>query len=377
MAGDGVDGLVLRLPENILLVSGYWTQLGGMGLVFIPREGIPTLITPDYEKSEASSHWEGGIETFSLLLTHPPASQVIEEVLQRLATRHGVAGGTIGYEGSFEMLSPPSHAGEPSAVGLPTRHLIATACDSDHLIDMTNAIEDIRAVKSEQELNKLRTTNEIAMLGLEAFKQHARPGITEVELAAEVEGEIQRKGHGHNEARVVRAYAMVCSGPDTSVGWWSFRSRTRTVEANDVVMVELATVVDGYWSDHTRTVVAGRATSRQRAAFAAVRRGQEAGLNAARAGASGGEVDAAARLACSESGFTQFPHHTGHGLGFRYHESRPRIVPSSPDKLDVGMVIAIEPGVYEENLGGFRWEDNAVVTPDGAIRLADTRFELE
>ena len=377
MAADHIDAVVLRLPENILLMTGYWTQLGGMGFVYIPREGSGTLILPDYEESEASEFWAGDMKGFSMLLGRTPVPEAVSKILRDLAVRDGAVGGRIGYEGSFEMLSPPAHAGEPNAVGLPTQQLIASSFESEGLVDITTTLEAIRAVKSSHELARITVANEIVMLGLDRFKEYAQPGRAEADIAAEVEATIQRRGHGYKGARVVRAYAMVWSGEDTAMGWWAFRSRNRAVAADELVMIELATVVDGYWTDHTRTVVAGRPTGRQRRAFEAVRAAQEAAISAACSGKTGSEVDAVARSTCQAAGFEQFPHHTGHGLGFRYHERRPQLVPDSKDELLRGMVIAVEPGIYEKGLGGFRWEDDCVVEDSGARRLANTDFGLD
>jgi Xaa-Pro aminopeptidase len=238
-------------------------------------------------------------------------------------------------------------------------------------------LEPIKARKSERDLRKLKVTNEIARFGLNAFKEHALAGATEAEIAAAVGASIVAKGHGYEGARVVRCYPTVWSGPETAVGWQYFRSRDRRVEPNDVVMLELGTAVDGYWADHTRTVVAGTATDRQRDAMAAVFEAQHAAFDAARPGATGGEVDAASREACAAAGFEQFPHHTGHGVGFRYHESMPWITKGSEQVLEESMTIVTEPGIYEDGLGGFRWEDNSVVTPDGAVRLLETDYGLD
>jgi len=104
---------------------------------------------------------------------------------------------------------------------------------------------------------------------------------------------------------------------------------------------------------------------------------QDAAFAAARPGTTGDEVDAASRAACAAGGFEQFPHHTGHGVGFRYHESMPWLTRGSEQRLEAGMTIVTEPGVYEDDLGGFRWEDNAVVTAKGAVRLAETEYGLD
>ena len=140
-------------------------------------------------------------------------------------------------------------------------------------------------------------------------------------------------------------------------------------------MLELATVADGYWSDHTRTVVAGTATPRLTAAYEAMRDAARAGFAAARPGVTGDEVDRASRAVVAAAGFTQFPHHTGHGTGFRYHESRPQLVPGGTDALQEGNVIITEPGIYSPELGGgVRHEDDAVVRADGAVVLATTDY---
>lgn len=379
MAVQDVDAYVLRLAENVLLATGWYVQIPGLGIAVVPREGAASLLVPEYEADEAAAIWGGDIRTFPAIRNDGPATgDIIAEHLTAVAREHGAAGGAIGFEGSFESIGPASLAGEPNAVGLPTQSLIRSTFSTERLVDVTETLESIRAVKSEHELARLRTVNEIAAIGMNAFKEHAVAGRSEVEIMAAVESAICTGGHGHNGARVVRGYATVYSGPDLANGWQYFRSRTRVVEPNDVVMLELGTVADGYWADHTRTVVARAASAEQRAAYEAVRAAGRAAFAAAVPGATGGDVDTASRAACAAAGFTQFPHHTGHGVGFRWHESRPQLVPGGAHVLAENMAIVTEPGVYETELrGGFRHEDNAVVTASGAVELVTTDFDLD
>ena len=375
---QGVDALFLRLPENVMLATGWWVQIGGLGIVVVPREGEATLLIPEYEAAEVARYWPGDVRTFpAIRFDGPLPATEIPRLLEELAAEHGLAGGSIGYEGSYESAAPAQIDGEPNAVAAPTMALIRSAFSTESLVDVTSILEPIKARKSEHDVEKLRATNEIARFGLDAFKEHAVPGRTEAEIAAEVGAAIIARGHGHKGTRVVRAYPTVWSGPETSAGWQYFRSRDRRVEPDDVVMLELGTAADGYWADHTRTVVAGKASERQHEAMAAVFAAQEAAFAAARPGATGENVDAASRAACAAAGFEQFPHHTGHGVGFRYHESLPWLTRGSEDVVEAGMAIVTEPGVYEKGLGGFRWEDNAVVTPEGAVRLAETDYGLD
>jgi len=379
MARDGVDAVVLRLAENVLLLTRWYVQIPGLGFAVVPREGAASVLVPEYEADEAAAVWGGDVRTFPAIRNDGPApGERIQQLLAELAQEHGIRGAGIGYEGSFESIAPASLAGEPNAVGLPTQALIRATFGTERLVDVTETLEAMRAIKTEHELEKLRTVNEIAAIGLNAFKEHARPGRTEVEIMADVEAAVCAEGHGHNGARVVRAYATIYSGPDLAQGWQYFRSRTRVVEPNDVVMLEMGTVADGYWADHTRTVVAGKADARREAAHHAVLAGAAAAFAAAVPGATGGAVDQSSRDAVAAAGFRQFPHHTGHGVGFRWHESRPQLVPDGGHTLAERMVIVTEPGVYEDELrGGFRHEDNAVVTAGGAVPLATTDYGLD
>ena len=378
MADLGVDALFLRLAENVMLAAGWWVQIPGLGIAVVPREGRPALLIPEYEAHELSDRWTGDTLTFpAIRFDGPSATTEIPRLLGEFVADRGLEGAAVGYEGSFESIAPAQIDGEPNMIGIPTLDLIRSAFGTEQLVDATGVLERVKAVKNEHDLEQLRITNEVAMIGLNAFKEHAGPGRTEAEIAAEVGRAIVAKGHGHRGARVVRCYPTVWSGPETATGWQYFRSRNRVVERDDVVMLELGTVVDGYWADHTRTVVAGIATDRQRDAFAAVLAAQEAAFEAAVPGATGDDIDSAARAACAAAGFDQFPHHTGHGVGFRYHEAMPWLTKGSEQVIAENMVIVAEPGIYVDGLGGFRSEDDAFVTADGAVRLAETTYGLD
>jgi Xaa-Pro aminopeptidase len=379
MDETGIDAVVLRLAENVVLTTDWYVQISGLAFVVVGRAGGASLLVPDYEAEEAAAVWSGDIRVFPAIRNDGPATGAeIARHLGDLAGEHGAAGGVVGFEGSFESIAPGSMWGEPNAVGLPTQALLKTAFATDRLTDVTELLESLRAVKTEHDLERLRRTNEIAVFGLNAFKEASVPGATEIEVSAAVEHAIMVQGNGYNGARWAHGFCTIFSGPELGEGWKYWRARTRRIEPGDVVMLELGTVADGYWSDHTRTVVAGTATSQLAAAYAAMRDAARAGFAAAKPGVTGGEVDAASRAVCAAAGFTQFPHHTGHGTGFRYHESRPQLVPGGTDVLQAGNVIITEPGIYSPALGGgVRHEDDAYVTPDGAVVFATTDYPFD
>jgi Xaa-Pro dipeptidase len=169
--------------------------------------------------------------------------------------------------------------------------------------------------------------------------------------------------------------AEVGAGPVGSTkGTLLVPSSTRRVEAGDIVMVELATVVDGYWSDLTYVAVAGEPSARQKEVHNAVLEAQQTAAKALQPGALFSAPDAAARAVLEKAGLAEyFPHITGHGIGLRYHEFVPFLMPGADGVLQEGMVTSVEPGVYIEGFGGIRIEDNVAVGPDGPIFLSTAR----
>ncbi|MCL4395756.1 MAG: M24 family metallopeptidase, partial [Chloroflexi bacterium] len=177
-------------------------------------------------------------------------------------------------------------------------------------------------------------------------------------------------------ARLVRALCEVGAGPIGSTkGTLLVPSTPRVINAGDIVMVELATVVDGYWSDLTYVAVAGKPNARQREVYNGVLEAQRAAAQEMRAGRSFSDPDTAARQVLDKAGLGQyFVHITGHGVGLRYHEFIPFLAPGSVGTLEAGMVSSVEPGVYIEGFGGVRIEDNVAVGKEGPVFLSTPRM---
>jgi Xaa-Pro aminopeptidase len=373
-----LDAIVCRLPENVVCLTGYYPQIG-CSLVVYPAEGEPVLICPRNEREAAALGAIADVRIYETWrLPDPPPWESVGRILGQVVQEKRLANRAIGWEGAFEAIAPSQLAGEPYVPASPTRRMIADLLETPPS-DATEVLNLIRARKTPTEIEKLRRANEVAGIGLRAFKEHAQPGRTEAQVAAAVEAAIYGEGTGYRGARYARAWAQVFSGPNTIEGWYYPVSSDRVLQPGDLVMIEMGTVVDGYWSDLTRTVVAGGvATARQRELYDVVAAAHQAALQAARPGVSGREPDAAARRVLAERGLADyFVHHTGHGLGFRYHEPYPSVHPASPHTLEVGHVHSIEPGVYLPDYGGLRIEDDAVVLESGAELLSTRDFGLE
>ena len=365
LAGAGLDALVCRLPEHVVLLAGSWPVIG-RSLVVFPADGNPALIAPRPERDWIDPDLEDVRAFECWRLTDPPPEESLERLLRDVAEERGLAGKRIGIDAGvgFEDQAPSQRLTEPTGPAGPTVAIYALALKNADLVDATTLLYELRARKTAQEIERLRTTNRIAGFGLEAFHTAVRPGVTEAAVAAAVEAAIMERGTGYQGMKTAHGQAQVFSGPRTAEGWFYPTTSHRTIAAGDLVMLELGTVADGYWSDLTRTVVAGgRPTRQQEHLFAAQQAAHAAALAAMTAGARAADVDEAARQTLTQHGLVEhFLHHTGHGIGFRYHEPIPFLHPASTHVLAAGMVTSLEPGLYSAEFGGLRYEDNVLIT---------------
>ncbi|MGH9469117.1 MAG: M24 family metallopeptidase [Terriglobia bacterium] len=366
MDAERLDALVLRLPENVLLLSGFWPMVGATVLIF-PLDGKPVCVIPQCFEVEASMALWGATRAYYRygVLGARDAGSELAPILRGIAQSGGWK--RIGYEGSFETIAPAWNSAEILVPFSQTPfHAVFDGCE---VIDASLLLQSQRRRKTAYEIAKLRTVNAISCIGLETFERSVEVGVSGVELAAAVEREVMARGAGLDGAQRVRAYAQVAVGPEESALGYrpSEVSTRRPLRHGDAALLELGVVADGYWADRTRVRVAGEPDDEQVKIFEVVRRAQEAAIGALRSGITGAEADQAARSVIRDAGYAEFfPHITGHGLGFCYHESAPKLAPDSTDTLEENMVTSVEPGVYLKPPGGFRIEDDVVITKDGA-----------
>lgn len=365
MGESEFDALVSCLPENVLYLTNYWPH-HGLAMALFPRHGEPVLLLPEVEAEYADRSW-ADVRPFGWgLLKDKDPTAALKELLSQIRDKLGLAKATIGLEQSFEVVAPPYRAAEPIVPATPTKTLLHQLFSEAELKDSTELLENLRSIKTPFELERLRLANEIASFGLATFAKTALPGKTEAEAGAAVEEVIRSLGPGYKGARLARAFAEVRAGAGSCNTYLLVPSRDRRIREGDIVLIELATVVDGYWSDLTRVVIAGEPTDKQREVYNLVLDAQTAAIGKMEPGNSFSEVDRAARQIIEEGGYGDyFVHITGHGIGLRYHEFIPLLHPQVGGKLEAGMVSSVEPGVYIPDWGGIRIEDNVAVTEEG------------
>jgi Xaa-Pro aminopeptidase len=244
--------------------------------------------------------------------------------------------------------------------------LVATGVE---LVPTSQEVERLRWAKDPEELALVEAAQDVADRAFEAVLGRLAEGVTEREVATELDFTVRRLGAQDVAFETIVAFGESAAEPH-------HRPSDRPLRRGDVVKVDFGCVVGGYRSDMTRTVAFGEPDPRLREVYQVVRRAQEAGVRAVRAGATGGEVDRAAREVIRDAGYGErFPHSLGHGVGLEVHEG-PTLRHEGTDVLPVGAVVTVEPGVYLEGVGGVRIEDMVVVTGDGCRVLPRAPREL-
>jgi len=225
-------------------------------------------------------------------------------------------------------------------------------------VPATGLVEGLRAVKDEGEVARIRGAGRITAEVFGRVLEGVRPGVSESDLAAEIEYWVRKKG-----GEGVAFETIVASGARAALP--HARASRKLLKENELVIFDLGAILAGYAADMTRTVYLGKPSRRVRSLYNAVVEAQENAAKSALPGVRAGEVDRIARRTLAARGAARlFTHSTGHGVGMETHEM-PRLARGEKARLQTGHVVTIEPGVYWEGWGGIRIEDTALVGPGG------------
>lgn len=227
---------------------------------------------------------------------------------------------------------------------------------------LSNAIDSMRMVKDEQELECIRKAQEIAEIAFDNILNFIKPGVTERQIALELDRVMLENG-----AECVSFDTIALTGKNTSMPH-GVPSETK-VQEGDFVLMDFGAVYNGYRSDMTRTVCVGEPDEEMKKVYDIVLNAQTAAIEGAKAGISGSELDMIARKIIEQAGYGEhFGHSLGHGVGLEIHEA-PNAAPKYRSKLKPGSVITVEPGIYLPGKFGVRIEDFVILTENGCINL--------
>jgi Xaa-Pro aminopeptidase len=242
---------------------------------------------------------------------------------------------------------------------LPQKRLVPTA----------GWVETLRIEKDEEEIEQIRRAVQLASRAFSETLPFLRPGIREMEVAAEIEYRMRRYGAEQPSFETIVAFGERTALPHARAG-------SRALRQGECALMDLGAILDGYVSDMTRTVFLGKPPRKLSRMYRAVLEAQKEAEEAVRAGVECRAVDRAARRVLDRYGYGRyFTHSTGHGVGREIHEL-PRIAKKQRARLPERAVITVEPGVYIPGLGGIRIEDVVVVRKTGPEILTLTPKEL-
>ena len=234
---------------------------------------------------------------------------------------------------------------------------------------LARAIEEIRLVKSDAELDKIRAAQAIAEKAFDHMLGFIKPGMTEKQVQLELDFYMLSHGADALSFETIAVAGQKGSMPHGVPG-------DNVIRPGDFLTMDYGAVVDGYHSDMTRTVAVGRPTEEQIKVYNVVLEAQLAGLAALKDGVTGFDADRASRDVIEQAGYGKFfGHGTGHGVGVEIHEA-PRLSPKSKATLHTGNVVTVEPGIYLPGRFGVRIEDMAVITPEGHVGLTHCEKKL-
>jgi len=360
MGSEGLDALVVRAPDNVLYLTGFWPMKGYDACVF-PREGDPVLICLDASAADAQeSAWTDDVHYvrgYDERDPRPPSARTLELALAESAPYE-----RIGLELSLGTQASDRMVGEPTTFTRAWFEAWPRASDA------TALLSGARALKTAQEIERIRLANEICAAAMEHVRSELEPGMSESQAAAIWQGFVHGEGTGwKGRVSLALGFSLVWSGK----GIRTFTATgDRPIAESEPTLFEIWVCADGYWCDHTKLLCPGELSAPYRELEAALLSVYGDAIAHCRPGASLAELDRLVRAGIGAAGYPGQPTHPiCHGVGARAHEP-PYAHQAGGGLVEEGMVLAIEPGCYWQGGGGLRVEDNFLITSQGAEKLS-------
>ncbi|MCH8865174.1 MAG: aminopeptidase P family protein [Chloroflexi bacterium] len=337
MAGREVDAILISQPENRYYLSGF---TGSAGCLLITAE--KAVLATDFRYVEQVKEQSPEYEIYQI---KGDLADWFPEVTSGLSLKKlGIEAGQVTYS-MFRQMSD----------------IISKAKLPMKLVPLEGTVEGLRAIKEPEEIELIARAVEISDSAFGHIEGIIRAGMTEKEVAWELEKYLRENG-----SEKIPFDVIVAAGPNAALP--HARPSERRIGEGEPVLMDLGARVEGYASDLSRTIVVGQPDDRFKKVYDTVLGGQLTALAIIQEGMTGEEADRLARTVIEEAGYGDaFGHALGHGVGLAAHEA-PRLGPGSTETIKNGMVFSIEPGVYLPGWGGVRIED-LVTMENGKIRV--------
>lgn len=348
---QNIDSLFITSKANVYYFSNYYTDPHErLVAVYVSKKHNPVLIVPAMEVEDAKdAGWDHDI-------IHYEDHENVWELF-------------------FKYVEQKSAL--PQSIGLEYNHLtlerfkmIQQIFPKTSITDAQDLLAQLRVIKNDQEYTLLKEAAHLADYGIQVGMNAIREGVTELELIAEIEYALKKKG-----VQEMSFSTMALSGHKTASphGVPSLDK----IKHGDMVLFDLGVIHEGYCSDITRTFAYKQITEKQEKIYNTVLNAEEKAIQASQLGVEVGKIDQIARNVITEAGYGKFfTHRIGHGLGIDVHEY-PSMHQDNTLKLQSGMCFTIEPGIYVPNVGGVRIEDMIFMTSSGPEVLTESPKTLQ
>jgi Xaa-Pro aminopeptidase len=337
-----LEGILISQPDNRYYLSGF---NGSAGYLLITQE--TTVLATDFRYFEQVKEQAPDYELFEI-------TGALSEWFPGLVT--DLVKKQIGFESgdvTHNLYRQITEALKKAESGL-------------QLMPTDGLVESLRAVKEPEEIGLITKAVETTDKAFEYIENTIRPGMTEKEVAWELE-----KFHRENSCEALAFGIIVASGPNSALP--HAQPTERKINSGEPIVIDMGGKVEGYCSDFTRTLCIGEPDDTFKKVYDTVLGAQLAAEALIKAEMTGKEADSFARIVIEEAGYGDaFGHSLGHGIGLAEHE-QPRLGPNSEDTLLPGMVFSVEPGIYLPGWGGVRIEDLAVLDKDTLRVLTESK----
>jgi Xaa-Pro dipeptidase len=365
--GLGATGYALFAPSYVHYFTGFWFLSNERPIVYVQgADGIDAIFVPAFEVERTRVE-----ASFDRIESYPeyPGLEHPMLVLARVA-------GDLGLKGRIAA----DEDGYPGILGY--RGPSLSEVTGTEVVRVAAQIEAMMARKSAAEIKLIRESGRWCAYAHARLEKHTRAGVTEAEASLRAQHETTLAMlEAHGSRGLLGSADGAKAGYRGQIGrrsaWAHAVAHNIRVEAGDVLVTETGAPVWGYQAELERAMVVGPPTDRIRFLFEHMLASQQTAFDAIRPGATCADVDAAVKRYFDSHDLQRYwRQHTGHGTGLRNHEA-PFLDIGDPTPLEPGMVFTVEPGLYDEQVGGVRHSDTVVVTDTGCEHLTDYPRDLE
>ena len=337
-----IDAIFISQPENRYYLSGFD---GSFGFLLITEQ--KAVLATDFRYTERA-------------ITQAPDCEI-------LRITNNIADWFPGLAGDLGIKRLGFEAGD---VTFTTHHQLRDALNAKQvpvkLVPVSGLVESLRVVKEPGEIELIEKAVEIADIAYEYIEGAIKAGMTEKQIAWEIEKCLRENG-----SQAVPFEIIVASGPNSALP--HSKPSERIINSGEPIVIDMGAKFDGYTSDLSRTICLGTPDSTFKKVYKAVLDAQTAAMSIINEGMTGHQVDSSARTVIEQAGYSEaFGHTLGHGIGLAPHEL-PRLGPGSTEPLTDGMVFTVEPGIYLPGWGGVRIEDTVIMENGKARAISRAR----